>query len=334
MTRGPPAWPAVPCRAALQKGTGWSFPMVDARPTSSCLAVVALLLAGCVASTSSPSDASESVGGTLEGVVVDAAIRPLAGVTLRLEPGGLNQTSNANGRFAFVDVQPSDYILSASKAGYLPKKTPVHIGTTGSEPLVRLVLDLKLGDLKYANLYKFHGFYECGVWPTNGCANINIATGIVLCSYNVPCFNVTGDRSVFLQWVAPGLTFVQPEMYWTPTLDTGKSLLFGIGGANEAELQAGRAPLYNATEGESPLLLTLSGETLNQSKIGYERALLVQISSGVAYPIPGGCAPLVDSCGLGVHVEQDFEVITSAFYGYKPPAGWSFASTGKTPPPP
>ncbi|HUR24643.1 MAG TPA: carboxypeptidase-like regulatory domain-containing protein [Candidatus Thermoplasmatota archaeon] len=299
------------------------------------VAVLVVLLAGCAnpdKTASAGDSAAAPTSGTLAGVVVDAAIRPLAGASLVLIPGDLNATADATGAFSFADLRFGDYTLTASLAGYLDSTTTVTVAE-GDAGAVQVVLEVEPSDTRFANLYKYDGLYECGFWPTNGCANVNIVTGIMLCETPAPCFNATSDSSIFLQWVDPGMQFLQTEMSWEPTFDFGKELYFGVGGANRDELQRGIAPGYNDTGGQSPLMVTLDWETLNESKIGTERSLLLQISSGAADTVPGGCV-FWDPCGPTVHFQQPFQVFTTTFYGYLPPPGWLFAETGMVPPPP
>jgi len=310
--------------------------------------VAASVLAGCASKAPSAAQAAASQG-SLQGVVVDAAIRPLPGVAVTLLPGRLNATTGPDGQFAFTGLEASDYTVQAARPGYLPGTTVAHVAA-GQAARVQLQLEVKPGGARFANVYKFDGLYECGVWPTNGCANVNIVTGIMLCETPVPCFNVTSDRSIFLQWVDGGMDFLQSEIAWTPTLDAGAALEFTIGGANKQELSEGVNPVYNFTDGTSPLMLRVTNhegpgawcqgtsppcgsDVLNQSKIGGERELLVQIGSGATYRAPVDCM-VADPCGAGASLEQPFQVFTTTFYGYEPPADWLFAATGEVPPPP
>lgn len=62
--------------------------------------------------------------GAIMGAVVDADGTPLTGATVYLiiEKGGcpsVIETTDANGRFAFTQVQPGLYNVRAEKAGYL-----------------------------------------------------------------------------------------------------------------------------------------------------------------------------------------------------------------------
>jgi hypothetical protein len=292
---------------------------------------VVVFLVGC--STPNADQSSDGPGQiTLRGVVVDQAIRPLPGANVTIVPGNLAAVTDERGEFAFERMAPGSYALTVARAAYLPSTTTVTL-VDGAGGLVQVVLDALPSDARFANLYRGEGLYECGAWPTQGCSYVNIATGYLLCETGAPCFNVTADRSVFLEWVAPGMQFLQTELAWTPTLDAGKELWFGVGGANRAELQRGMALLLNSTSGPSPLVLTLDQAVLDEAGIGLERAMLAQVYSGASDTVPGGCVAY-DPCGPTVHFNQRFDVFTATFYGYLPPPAWRFTQEGAVPPPP
>lgn len=304
-------------------------------PVSLC--VLLLALAGCAANTGAPAaPTADATLGTLRGVVVDAAVRPLAGASVLVQPGGLNATTGADGLFAFDGVRPGDYSVAVAKAGYIEATTTAHVDAGAAAPrALQVQLEVAPGSARYANLYKFDGLYECSAWPTNGCANANILTGVVFCSLSLPCFNATADRSIQLIPIDGIADYLQSEMTWEPTVETSGSLLFGVGGATRQELQDGLAEGYNFTEGPSPLMLGLNHTVLVEKDVtgASGRMLLIQVSSAPTYQVPGGCAPVSDTCGVGASFEQPFTVYTHAFFGYQPPAGWTFVADGPAPPP-
>jgi hypothetical protein len=321
-----------------------------------CLFLGFLVFAGCAnAPSARPDSAGDAMGLSVQGIVVDTAIRPLAGVTVRLDPGGLNQTTLANGQFTITGLQASEYTLSASKDGYLAVRTTVHVDATTARSPIKLTLDPEAGSVKFANLYKYKGFFECGTNAVRICANVNILTTIVLChdtGGQVCLGNVTQDRSLLFQAVAPGLSFLQAELVWTPSSTTGASMTLLTGGGTEEELKAGvNLPAYNLTSGASPLLARITNhegpnswcggqaacpkpDTLNQSTIGSKRALLVQVDAGPTFLVDPLCSVGASPCGAGVSFQQDFQLFTTTFYNYEPPADWLFANTGEVPPPP
>ncbi len=221
----------------------------------------------------------------------------------------------------------------------------------------KFLLTFEASSVPFANLYKVDGFYECGAYPVRICSNVNIATSVVLCAYHPAlCLgNVTEDRSLFFQWVEPGLDFLQTEMAWEPTTDTGTELGLLIGGGTEAELREGVGlPAYNASYGPSPIMLRVTNhegedawcrqndqcettEVLNESRIGTERALLVQVDMGPTFRAAESCGvpPLqFEPCGTGFNAQQPYTLFITAFYGYEPPMDWLFSTTGEVPPPP
>jgi hypothetical protein len=311
------------------------FPGVPSQGWAAALLAASVVLAGCAARSGGSAAAADPTLGTLRGVVVDAAVRPLAGAAVAVQPGGLNATTGADGLFAFPGLRPGDYSVTVAKDGYIGAATTATVAA-GEGPALQVLLEVALGSARYANLYKFDGLYECSAWPTNGCANVNILTGVVFCSLDLPCFNTTGDRSIQLIPIDGIPDYLQSEMTWEPTLDTSRNLLFGVGGATRQELQDGLAEGYNFTEGPSPLTLGLDHTLLVEKDItgASGRMLLLQISSAPTYGVPGGCAPVSDTCGAGASFEQPFTVYTHAFFGYVPPPDWTFVGEGDAPPPP
>lgn len=322
-------------------------------------AIVALLaLAGC--SDQPSAEAAEGGGtttapagqGAMAGIVVDEAVRPLRGANVTaIGPSGTLAAETAeDGTFRFADLAAGVYLVEVRKEFYIGQQQAVTV-VEGVEPAApRFQLTFEASQVPYANVYKLEGFYECGVHPYHVCANINIATWIVLCANTGVCVgNVTQDRSLLFQPVEPGLDFLQGELTWTPTSATGEVLALLLGGGNEAELKAGMAPAYNMTTGRSPLLARITNhegdgswcsqqedcptpDTLNQSGIGAARSLLVQVATGPTVTTPA-CGT-VDPCAAGLAFQQPFTLFTTTFYGYEPPMDWMFATSGAPPPPP
>lgn len=324
--------------------------------------VVALVAAGC---SDKPKEGDAASGeslptgetgiGSMVGVVVDDAVRPLAGanVTATGPSGTLLAVTDAGGGFRFDDLAAGVYLVEVTKRFYIPRQQVVTV-VEGVEPeTTRFQLTFEASQVPYANLYKFEGFYECGSYPYHLCSNVNIATWIVVCANTNVCLgNVTQDSSLFFQVVEPGLDFLQGELVWTPTTATGENLALLLGGGNEEELKAGMAPAYNATDGPSPLMLRISNheapdawcfrqntptctrsDVLNETGIGTERALLVQVATGPSVAVDPLCGT-VSPCATGFAAQQRFTMFTIAFYGYEPPVDWIFSTTGEIPPPP
>ncbi|MEA3137822.1 MAG: Carboxypeptidase regulatory-like domain [Thermoplasmata archaeon] len=320
--------------------------------------VVGILLSGCAADSQQGADdlALEGSAGVLAGLVVDDAIRPVAGAAINVTGQGasLNTTSDDRGQFRLEGLAPGAYLVRASKEFYSGHEQAVIVETGVDEPeLVRFQLVFEASSVPFATVYKYEGFHECGLNFIRVCSNINIATWIVICGSTggaVCVGNVTGDRSLFFQRIDGTPSFIQAELFWEATLDSGRALSLVIGGGNESELNSGFASGYNYTEGESPLMLRITNhegeaswcyqnvddcevpETLNYTRIGSERTLLGQVDAGPTQEV-GGCGT-ISPCQLGASVQQKFTMITTVFYGYEPPDDWRFTETGEAPPPP
>jgi hypothetical protein len=249
-------------------------------------------------------------------------------------------------------------LVEVGKPFYISHQQAVTV-VEGVEPeTTKFLLTFEASSVPYANLYKVDGFYECGAYPVRVCSNVNIATSVVLCAYHPAlCLgNVTQDRSLFFQRVEPGLDFLQTEMAWNPTTPTGTEMGLLIGGGTEEELRGGVSlPAYNASYGASPIMLRVSNHeaedawcrqndqcetttVLNESKIGSERALLVQVDMGPTVRAADTCGvpsvQEVSPCGTGFNFQQPYTLFIIAFYGYEPPSDWVFSTTGTVPPPP
>jgi hypothetical protein len=306
-------------------------------PRPFALLAAMVLLAGC--SGGGPAATGEltvdGATGLLRGVVVDDAIRPVSGATVEVSGQGLvaNATSDAQGMFS-IPLPPGAYVVRVSKEFYAGHEQAVTVTAGVAEPeLVRFQLVFEPRSIPYAQLYKFEGLFECSAWPTNGCANINILTGIVFCSLDLPCFNATADRSVELIPIDGVPDYLQSEMVWKPTNSLGESMIFGLGSATREELQDGFADGHNGTEGPSPLMLSLNGSVMLERSIGGDRMLLIQVSAGVTQEAPVCPPELGPPCGVGVVVEQSYTTYTHAFFGYAPPPEWRFTSGEPVPPP-
>ncbi len=350
---GLPPLPA-PRTAALKSQA--KRPPVMPRWAAACILALIAALAGCTGGGAGPQsdvDGATSTTGILRGVVVDEAVRPVAGASVNVTAPGVryNATTGDDGLFRFTGLAPGTYVVEAGKRFYSPHQTAVVVVADVDEPeAARLQLVFEPRAMPFAQVYKYEGLLECGSNVAHVCSNVNIATWIVVCANTGVCVgNVTSDRSLFFQAVDPNPTFLQAELAWDSTQPVGAEMSFYIGGGNEAELKAGMGATYNITDGPSPLMLRISdheGESawcrtqdppcgervLSESGIGSERALLVQVEGGPTMKTP--LCGTVSPCAAGVSAKQAFTMYTTVFYGYEPPLDWLFTASGAPPAPP
>ena len=301
-----------------------------------------LLLAGCSDDgTGEPEadftalelTATETVG-VIRGLVVDEAIRPVAGAEVAAKgPDGAtaSTTTNGEGLFGF-EVAPGTWFLSVSRAGYLPAQASADVVAGVAEPPVtKVLLAVDVENLPYVEAYVFDGYLECGVTtPPVGVA-VCFAAGSLLNDNTQVTYPYSGNA-----------TWMQTEMVWESTQALGDEL------ALMYSYSAG-CGLYcdHEVDGTSPLLLQ-ANETMTQAIMdGSDGGLYIRVfNSDLDETDPGldsVCTPVPDPVlgntwclanGVGLTIEQRFAHYTHIFYGYSPDPAWRFTSGDPVPSPP
>lgn len=145
------------------------------------LSAVVVVLAGCAETPQAESHGARGTGddtgappttsseplpvktsserGGIRGVVVDAAIRPLAGAVVTLAADGRNVTTAADGQFAFDLLDPGTYFLEASAPRFLVSQSSVQV-EAGKTQSVRLLLEGDGMPLPRHQTEQFTGFAE------------------------------------------------------------------------------------------------------------------------------------------------------------------------------
>lgn len=262
---------------------------------------LACLMAGCLgsdpASPAETPDGPAAAASSIAGVVVSPAIVPLPGVALRLEPAGLDATTDGEGRFLFEGLRSGSYTLLASLEGFVPTTTVAEPGPV----VVQVVLEPDPQVGSYVESYTFDGFLE---WS----------------------FNVGGARSS--NSVSPNYTigvrppdWIQSELVWESTQALGNTLdLTAI--ANDGGVTV---PDFARSVGPSPLLMTVNSSVILEYKLGPGVLLDFSVFAGEE-PNPAGR-------GAGLALSQSYRLVTHMFYGFLPPEGWRFTADGEPPGP-
>ena len=140
-------------------------------PLALALALLAVVLAGCSGEPPAAADGGtlgsldsvevdlSSTRGAIKGVVVDDAIRPLAGANLTLTPGGQTKASDANGVLVFEGLEPGVYFVAASLFGHAATQASVDVAA-GEAESVRLLLAAVYTPQPYHDVYRYQGFME------------------------------------------------------------------------------------------------------------------------------------------------------------------------------
>ena len=161
--------------------------------------------------------------------------------------------------------------------------------------------------------------------------DIKIAAGTTGLSTNddsAPWFPVEGQP-----------TYYQSEMTWETTQATGAGLVTIQLACDEGDCGETDTNRLCNVRGHAPLVCRV---TLNESfdngagGHGIVEAGLGTELGGYTVRMFANCFECVPGTvlGLGVVLEQKFEVYNHLFYGYSPPEGWTFLADGAPPAPP
>jgi hypothetical protein len=127
------------------------------KATASLLAL-AFLLSGCAAE-SGDAEESDPVSFELRGVVVDDAIRPLAGAAVTLD-GALRNVTGPDGAFSFSDVAAGSHQVGVEAAGYSPAQA---VAVAGPDALpIRIILNPVPVPGGFHQTFAFDGFFQAG----------------------------------------------------------------------------------------------------------------------------------------------------------------------------
>jgi hypothetical protein len=295
---------------------------MPSRLALAALLVAASALAGCASGDDGPEAAVDGPSmGILRGVIVDDAIRPLAGVNVSVTPPGgtpVEQTTGEDGLFRFDGLAAGSYSVAATRMNYLSTQTLAQVVAGDPEPaLLQLQMALAGSTVPYVNAIVWEGFIGCAFTFGN------------LCSAPAQAgYDVIGDSSAHLFWgeyvdVERVPDLVQAEAVWEPTLATSEELkpIFGW-----SEPETWRNLAYQGTffseSVTSPSFHRIGHAELLDAKVGTESGLVVEFYSGGDTTNP-----------TFLTLNQPIRLVLHNFYGYLPPDAWRFVTDGAPPGP-
>jgi hypothetical protein len=347
-----------------------------ALPAALLVLLAASALAGCSGKAAAPSSGqpgadlglqATSTTGVIRGVVVDDAIRPLAGVAVTATAQGRTATTNttAAGAFGFQGLAPGTYFVKAHKAGFHDAQTSTEVKAGVSDPApVKVTLATDTAFVRpYVTAFVFKGFIDCGLTtPAVGVAVCSIPNGPTCGMDPVPCTgNVTADKFATFVPVDGGVPlWIQHELVWKATQSAGDQFTLAARTGTAAQFRSNnyQADLPDQPRGTSPLLAVVNTTTIQKFDIGrngtgLEPAIFTggipgtgdQVCEPVKQYVPHVVTlPVVGEVGnttvggfclfdTGVTLEQDFTLYTHIFYGFVPNPGYRFTADGDPTPP-
>lgn len=291
-----------------------------------------LALAGCAAKPA-PAAAGPGLGpgpvppGSLVGVVVDQAVRPVAGATVEMLDGNRSAQTDAQGLFRFDDVQPGTHFLKASHPLYATAQQAVEVPESGAAPTVRILLERVILAQPYAQTQKFDGFVVCSI-GFSLYASEECGEGVgVPCEVPQPfgCHRVGGQGNNQAQWDfyldGPFVRTLVVEMTWDPASPTLREFQLNVANDWTCDPFCNGAQL-NVTGGPSPLRATVDFDGLQLVDHNGTQVPLTADTRFSTFVWPNWGSG--DPQQLNVAVNQPFTQFATAFYYLPAPPGWSF----------
>lgn len=251
--------------------------------------------------------------GVLRGVVVDTAVRPLAGANVTVHPGALQAFADGQGRFGFEGLEPGSYVVRAEAVDFIGQQATVTVvaGDDAPTPVV-LSLEAVLGTEPYVDAFAWDGYMQCSLIAAGF-----FFTGCMASDY-------TEDDSRKEDFVARLPDFLQSELHWDSTQALGDNLCMKHYARRDSDFE----PITD-TQGRSaqacggvPVIQAFDQAHLNATHVGGERG--IERVVWVDYAVPQA---------LGMAMNQRFSLYTHVFHNFLPAEGWTFGKDGAPTPP-
>lgn len=335
---------------------------MKARAVLAAAVMVALALAGCAGDATDGDDEAdfEDLGlehdadtGIIKGVVFDDAVRPIAGAAVTTTVAGQERTTTTtgSGAFGFDKLPPGTYAVTANKTGYFGVTTQVDVAAGVADvDITKILLELDRSGQAFFDFEHTRGYIECYVFL--------VTARTPSCGYFLP--RSVADETISDSFNPPmPPDHVQGELAWEKSTELGNEMSLQYVCTSCGEGGDGNL-IFGRNEGTSPVLTIANTTMMAEAGVGVdgERMSLRGYPSSMsntdqtddemihdAYGSVTGedCAKYPSSpltytdCiyfgGVGVLIQQDFEVFTHLFYRFTPEEGWRFLDDGHPEPP-
>jgi hypothetical protein len=308
------------------------------RLLAALLLLALMTLAGCAGTGSKANEPTLSQAdlgakasatkGVLLGVVVDEAIRPIKDAKVTLSGAAVNETktTDAQGRFAFDDLDPGTYFLRVKHPLYTSAQSSAEVvAGVDDPPITRIQLGRLFSQQPFSEQFKFDGYLSCSISFPVGTTCVNDYTRLVggtvpgceggcLKQYNVS--KTAGNTREYVSTVSAGWQVIVMEAYWEPSTDLNHGLDISVSFFTRPD----SGHFFGNAASESPLRLqfdvnkTAEGQQEDPKLINWQG----QPDLFVFYNDGGGAG--------SVAVNQAFTHFQTNFYYGLPPDGWSFVN--------
>lgn len=288
--------------------------------------LIALSLAGCADEAPPTLDESEQgfeelggevteTTGLIRGIVLDPAIVPIEGVTVKVLSLDLETVTNEDGAFVFDELEEGTYFLEISKIGYNTTQAAADV-QAGVErpPAVKIQLTPNPDSVPYVDSFQNRGYLVCSTSAVNACGLVDV----ILCIAGSCEF--LGDQFSVTVGITSPPTWINSEMVWQSTQALGQNLDFYLDTTVKGDDVSDSH--IRSVAGPSPLLLTVDAEEADANGMGTTHDLYHRIF------------PQLEDPTSAVFLDQAFDVYSHVFYNYMPYDGWRITEDGTVPAPP
>lgn len=310
----------------MRPWNGWSL---------ACLLVVAGCLGGSESAEAPAADASLSADarfdestGAIAGVVTDDALVPIAGAVVRLDGGGTNVTTDADGRFAFSFLPPGTVVLVASQPGY-QDATEIVTVTSGAVAQASLQLVALPSAEAFHATQQSDGRMLCAADTKPQRFVLNICGSLMFVPVN------SGEKSlgkyVLAEANASKLMTLVFETRWVPTQALGRGLDVYWEAyqeiTNPTTFPEGEPRRFARVNGTSPLRAT-ANETVIDKILNFSPPPL-HCHAGDRCTVMSRTFPRATTLGASspvdaaVYIDQRFTHYLTEFHGLPAPTGFS-----------
>lgn len=303
--------------------------MLKSRPGRCCdvraVVVLPLLLAGlggCLGAGGPDAAAALDLApgtGAVRGLVVDEAIRPVAGANVTLSGGGLDRTAltDEGGFYQFDDVAPGVHVLLVQGPRHAAIQGTVDV-RAGEVSTSRTMVPTLVTQEPYHETLKFDGYIQCGYSVSGFLSSIcvNDYTHFVG-PYTCPdCEHLVDSRSHDFAVGAGWKTMVY-EMTWEPSAQ---------GTSPEMRLIVSHFPRpashwYCSSSGPDPLAMRMDVGIACEDQ--QDEPVLVP-PEGLPNMHMFAATNAPDGQPVSATLSQPFSVFMNFFYHAPAPQGWSF----------
>ena len=273
------------------------------------LAALAVALAGCSGGGGKggkDDDGPAGGGGVpmLQGWVVDPAIRPIPGATVKVLDSNTSVLADDGGHYAFAELPTDQFlVIVVSKDGFLPQ--PKQVTLAPDTPLrLNFTLEPEPIAAPYVSPLTFEGFIGCQLATVTPTGNNSMD-----CSGGV---GVQQNKNMFDFPVEKQLAGAVIELYWEPVTEAANTLGLRVETLELGQLNVVLGEAVGSSSLRIPISQTVAEKYYPQG--GLMRLTVFAASDGEE-----------NEAGLGysMPVRQQFKAFMTLFYIDPPPADYT-----------